>query len=143
MRTYELTTARLLLMVMATSFTMYLSDDNQLVVSVILGLVTLGNIIWSAVSMYIQKQYDRHHEIVLWASFVVSLSALFGVIGSGDSLRMTIAFTFISVISAISLAILFLLRRVRFGVMVVISGILLVPIGITLFNIDISIALYS
>ena len=57
--------------------------------------------------MYIQKQYDRHHEIVLWASFVVSLSALFGVIGSGDSLRMMVAFTFISVISAISLAILF------------------------------------
>ena len=140
MRTYELTTARLLLMVMATSFAMYLSDDNQLVVSVILGLVALGNIIWSATSMYIQKQYDRHHEIVLWASFVVSLSALFGVIGSGDSLRMTVAFTFISVISAISLAILFLLRRVRFGVMVVISGILLVPIGITLFNIDIAIA---
>ena len=140
MRTYELTTARLLLMVMATSFAMYLSDDNQLVVSVILGLVALGNIIWSATSMYIQKQYDRHHEIVLWASFVVSLSALFGVIGSGDSLRMTVAFTFISVISVISLAILFLLRRVRFGVMVVISGILLVPIGITLFNIDIAIA---
>ena len=43
--------------------------------------------------MYIQKQYDRHHEIVLWASFVVSLSALFGVIGSGDSLRMMVAFT--------------------------------------------------
>ena len=141
MRTYELTTARLLLMVMATSFAMYLSDDNQLVVSVILGLVALGNIIWSAVSMYIQKQYDRHHEIVLWVSFVVSLSALFGVIGSGDSLRMMVAFTFIGVISAISLAILFLLRRVRFGVMVVISGILLVPIGITLFNIDIAIAI--
>ena len=141
MRTYELTTARLLLMVMATSFAMYLSDDNQLVVSVILGLVALGNIIWSATSMYIQKQYDRHHEIVLWVSFVVSLSALFGVIGSGDSLRMMVAFTFISVISAISLAILFLLRRVRFGVMVVISGILLVPIGITLFNIDIAIAI--
>ena len=140
MRTYELTTARLLLMVMATSFAMYLSDDNQLVVSVILGLVALGNIIWSATSMYIQKQYDRHHEIVLWVSFVVSLSALFGVIGSGDSLRMTVAFTFISVISAISLAILFLLRRARFGIMVVISGILLVPIGITLFNIDIAIA---
>ena len=140
MRTYELTTARLLLMVMATSFTMYLSDDNQLVVSAILGLVALGNIIWSAISMYIQKQYDRHHEIVLWVSFVVSLSALFGVIGSGDSLRMMVAFTFIGVISAISLAILFLLRRVRFGVMVVISGILLVPIGITLFNIDIAIA---
>lgn len=140
MRTYELTTARLLLMVMATSFTMYLSDDNHLVVSVILGLVALGNIIWSAVSMCIQKQYDRHHEIVLWASFAVSLSALFGVIGSGDSLRMMVAFTFIGVISAISLAILFLLRRVRFGVMVVISGILLVPIGITLFNIDIAIA---
>ena len=33
-----------------------------------------------------------------------------------------------------------MLRRVRFGVMVVISGILLVPIGITLFNIDIAIA---
>ena len=141
MRTYELTTARLLLMVMATSFAMYLSDDNQLVVSVILGLVALGNIIWSATSMYIQKQYDRHHEIVLWVSFVVSLSALFGVIGSGDSLRMMVAFTFIGVISAISLAILFLLRRVRFGVMVVISGILLVPIGITLFNIDIAIAI--
>ena len=140
MRTYELTTARLLLMVMATSFTMYLSDDNQLIVSVILGLVALGNIIWSATSMYIQKQYDRHHEIVLWVSFVASLSALFGVIGSGDSLRMMVAFTFIGVISAISLAILFLLRRVRFGVMVVISGILLVPIGITLFNIDIAIA---
>jgi len=140
MRTYELTTARLLLMVMATSFTMYLSDDNQLVVSVILGLAALGNIIWSAISMYIQKQYDRHHEIVLWVSFIVSLSALFGVIGSGDSLRMMVAFTFIGVISAISLAILFLLRRVRFGVMVVISGILLVPIGITLFNIDIAIA---
>ena len=140
MRTYELTTARLLLMVMATSFAMYLSDDNQLVVSVILGLVALGNIIWSATSMYIQKQYDRHHEIVLWVSFAVSLSALFGVIGSGDSLRMMVAFTFIGVISAISLAILFLLCRVRFGVMVVISGILLVPIGITLFNIDIAIA---
>ena len=140
MRTYELTTARVLLMVMATSFAMYLSDDNQLVVSAILGLVALGNIIWSATSMYIQKQYDRHHEIVLWVSFVVSLSVLFGVIGSGDSLRMMVAFTFISVISAISLAILFLLRRVRFGVMVVISGILLVPIGITLFNIDIAIA---
>ena len=90
--------------------------------------------------MYIQKQYDRHHEIVLWVSFVVSLSALFGVIGSGDSLRMTVASILIGVISAISLAILFLLRRVRFGVMVVISGILLVPIGITLFNIDIAIA---
>lgn len=141
MRTYELTTARLLLMVMATSFAMYLSDDNQLVVSVILGLVALGNIIWSATSMYIQKQYDRHHEIVLWVSFAVSLSALFGVIGSGDSLRMMVAFTFIGVISAISLTILFLLRRVRFGVMVVISGILLVPIGITLFNIDIAIAI--
>ena len=141
MRTYELTTARLLLMVMATSFAMYLSDDNQLVVSVILGLAALGNIIWSAISMYIQKQYDRHHEIVLWVSFIVSLSALFGVIGSGDSLRMMVAFIFISVISAISLAILFLLRRVRFGVMVVISGILLVPIGITLFNIDIAIAI--
>ena len=141
MRTYELTTARLLLMVMATSFAMYLSDDNQLVVSVILGLAALGNIIWSAISMYIQKQYDRHHEIVLWVSFIVSLSALFGVIGSGDSLRMMVAFTFIGVISAISLAILFLLRRVRFGVMVVISGILLVPIGITLFNIDIAIAI--
>ena len=51
-----------------------------------------------------------------------------------------VAFTFIGVISAISLAILFLLRRVRFGIMVVISGILLVPIGITLFNIDIAIA---
>ena len=140
MRTYELTTARLLLMVLATSFTMYLSDDNQLVISVILGLVALGNIIWSAVSMYVQKQYDRHHEIVLWASFVVSLSALFGVIGSGDSLRMTIASILIGVISAISLAILFLLRRARFGIMVVISGILLVPIGITLFNIDIAIA---
>lgn len=140
MRTYELTTARLLLMVMATSFAMYLSDDNQLVVSVILGLVALGNIIWSATSMYIQKQYDRHHEIVLWASFVVSLSALFGVIGSGDSLRMTVASILIGVISAISLAILFLLRRVRFGIMVVVSGILLVPIGITLFNIDIAIA---
>ncbi|WP_338503715.1 hypothetical protein [Candidatus Minimicrobia sp. QA0096] len=140
MRTYELTTARLLLMVMATSFAMYLSDDNQLVVSVILGLVALGNIIWSAISMYIQKQYDRHHEIVLWVSFVVSLSALFGVIGSGDSLRMMVAFIFIGVISAISLAILFLLRRVRFGIMVVISGILLVPIGITLFNIDIAMA---
>ena len=140
MRTYELTTARLLLMVMATSFTIYLSDDNQLVVSVILGLVALGNIIWSAVSMYAQKQYDRHHEIVLWASFAVSLSALFGVIGSGDSLRMTVASILIGVISAISLAILFLLRRVRFGVMIVISGILLVPIGITLFNIDIAIA---
>lgn len=140
MRTYELTTARLLLMVMATSFTIYLSDDNQLVVSVILGLVALGNIIWSATSMYIQKQYDRHHEIVLWVSFVVSLSALFGLIGSGDSLRMMVASILIGVISAISLAILFLLRRVRFGVMVVISGILLVPIGITLFNIDIAIA---
>jgi len=140
MRTYELTTARLLLMVMATSFTMYLSDDNQLIVSVILGLVALGNIIWSTTSMYIQKQYDRHHEIVLWVSFVVSLSALFGLIGSGDSLRMMVAFTFISVISAISLAILFLLRRASFGIMVVVSGILLVPIGITLFNIDIAIA---
>ena len=140
MRTYELTTARLLLMVMATSFTIYLSDDNQLVVSVILGLVALGNIIWSATSMYIQKQYDRHHEIVLWASFAVSLSTLFGVIGSGDSLRMMVASILIGVISVISLAILFLLRRVRFGVMVVISGILLVPIGITLFNIDIAIA---
>ena len=62
----------------------------------------------------------------------MSLSALFGVIGSGDSLRMMVAFTFIGVISATSLAILFLLRRVRFGVMVVISGILLVPIGVTL-----------
>ena len=140
MRTYELTTARILLMVMATSFAMYLSDDNQLVVSAILGLVALGNIIWSATSMYIQKQYDRHHEIVLWVSFVVSLSALFGLIGSGDSLRMMVASILIGVISAISLAILFLLRRVRFGVMVVISGILLVPIGITLFNIDIAIA---
>ena len=140
MRTYELTTARLLLMAMATSFAMYLSDDNQLVVSVILGLVALGNIIWSATSMYIQKQYDRHHEIVLWASFVVSLSALFGVIGSGDSLRMTVALILIGVISVISLAILFLLRRARFGAMVVISGILLVPIGITLFNVDIAIA---
>jgi membrane protein len=107
MRTYELTTARLLLMAMAASFAMYLSDDNQLVVSVILGLVALGNIIWSATSMYIQKQYDRHHEIVLWASFAVSLSALFGVIGSGDALRMMVAFTFIGVISAISLTILF------------------------------------
>ena len=52
MRTYELTTARILLMAMTASFALYLSNNDRLVMGVALGVVALGNMIWSIRSMY-------------------------------------------------------------------------------------------
>lgn len=81
MRTYELTTARVLLMAATASFTMYLSNNDGLVTGIALGVAALGNMIWSIGSMYIQKQPDKQHEIVLWVSFVASLVAFLVIAG--------------------------------------------------------------
>lgn len=142
MRTYELTTARILLMAMTASFALYLSNNDRLVMGVALGVVALGNMIWSIGSMYVQKQPDKQHEIVLWISFVASLAA-FSVIASVEiPPRNIISFALLSVVSVATFAALSLLRRSRFGVMVVIAGILLVPAGIRLFNLDFVTALH-
>lgn len=142
MRTYELTTARVLLMAMTASFALYLSNNDRLVMGVALGVAALGNIIWSIRSMYAQKQPDKQHEIVLWISFVVSLAAVSTIAGVESPLRDMVIFILLSMISAVSFAALALLRRSRFGVMVVIAGILLVPAGIRLFNLDFVTALH-
>ena len=142
MRTYELTTARILLMAMTASFALYLSNNDRLVMGVALGVAALGNMVWSIWSMYVQKQPDKQHEIVLWISFVVSLVA-FSVIASVEiPLRNIISFALLSMVSVATFVALSLLRRARFGVMVVIAGILLVPAGIRLFDLDFVTALH-
>ncbi len=142
MRTYELTTARILLMAMTASFALYLSNNDRLVMGVALGVAALGNMVWSIWSMYVQKQPDKQHEIVLWISFVASLVA-FSVIASVEiPLRNIISFALLSMVSVATFVALSLLRRARFGVMVVIAGILLVPAGIRLFDLDFVTALH-
>ena len=136
MRTYELTTARVLLMAATASFTMYLSNNDGLATGIALGLVALGNMVWSIGSMHAQKQSDKQHEIVLWVSFVVSLAAFLVIAGVESPLRDMIIFILLSMISAVSFMALSLLCRARFGGMVVMSGILLVPAGVRLFNLD-------
>ena len=136
MRTYELTTARVLLMAATASFTMYLSNNDGLATGIALGLVALGNMVWSIGSMHAQKQSDKRHEIVLWVSFVVSLAAFLVIAGVESPLRDMIIFILLSMISAVSFMALSLLCRARFGGMVVMSGILLVPAGVRLFNLD-------
>ena len=136
MRTYELTTARVLLMAMTASFALYLSNSDRLVMGVALGVVALGNMIWSIGSIRVQKQPDKQHEIVLWISFVVSLAAFLVIAGVESPLRDMIIFILLSMISAVSFMALALLRRARFGGMVVMSGILLVPAGVRLFGLD-------
>ena len=136
MRTYELTTARVLLMAMTVSFALYLSNNDRLVMGVALGVAALGNMVWSIGSMYIQKQPDKQHEIVLWVSFVASLAAFLVIAGVESPLRDMIIFILLSMISAVSFMALALLRRARFGGMVVMSGILLVPAGVRLFSLD-------
>ena len=143
MRTYELTTARVLLMAMTASFALYLSNSDRLVMGVALGVAALGNMIWSVRSMYVQKQPDKQHEIVLWVSFVVSLAAFLVIAGVESPLRDMIIFILLSMISAVSFTALALLRRARFGGMVVMSGILLVPAGVRLFNLDPITALHT
>ena len=133
MRTYELTTARVLLMAMTVSFALYLSNNDRLVTGVALGVAALGNMVWSIGSMYIQKQPDKQHEIVLWISFVASLAAVSTIAGVESPLRDMIIFILLSMISTVSFMALALLRRARFGGMVVTSGILLVPAGVRLF----------
>ncbi len=142
MRTYELTTARVLLMGMTVSFSMYLSDNNGLVTGMALGVAALGNMIWSIGSMHVQKQPDKQHEIVLWISFVASLAAFSAIAGVESPLREVISFALLGMIAAVSFAALALLRRARFGSMVVVSGILLVPTGTRLFDIDSTTALH-
>ena len=134
MRTYELTTARVLLMAMTVSFALYLSNNDRLVTGVALGVTALGNMVWSIGSMYIQKQPDKQHEIVLWISFVASLAAVSTIAGVESPLRDMIIFILLSMISTVSFMALALLRRARFGGMVVTSGILLVPAGVRLFG---------
>lgn len=136
MRTYELTTARVLLMAMTASFALYLSNSDRLVMSVALGVVALGNMIWSIGSMHVQKQPDKQHEIVLWISFVASLVAFLVIAGVESPLRDMVTFILLSMISAVSFMALSLLRRAWFGGMVVMSGILLVPAGVRLFGLD-------
>ena len=136
MRTYELTTARVLLMAATASFTMYLSNNDGLVTGIALGIAALGNMVWSVRSMYIQKQPDKQHEIVLWISFVASLAAFLVIAGVESPLRDMIIFILLSMISAVSFMALSLLRRARFGGMVVMSGILLVPAGVRLFGLE-------
>ena len=136
MRTYELTTARVLLMAMTASFALYLSNDDRLVMGVSLGVAALGNMVWSIRSMYVQKQPDKQHEIVLWVSFVASLVAFLVIAGVESPLRDMIIFILLSMISVATFAALALLRRTRFGGMVVISGILLVPAGVRLFGLE-------
>ena len=143
MRTYELTTARVLLMAMTASFALYLSNNDRLVMGVALGVVALGNMIWSIGSMYVQKQPDKQHEIVLWVSFVVSLAAVSTIAAVESPLRDMIIFILLSMISAVSFMALSLLRRARFGGMVVMSGILLVPAGVRLFSLDPITALHA
>ena len=136
MRTYELTTARVLLMVETVSFALYLSNDDRLVMGVSLGVAALGNMIWSIRSIRAQKQPDKQHEIVLWVSFVASLAAFSVIAGVESPLRDMIIFILLSMISAVSFMALSLLRRARFGGMVVMSGILLVPAGVRLFDLE-------
>jgi len=136
MRTYELTTARVLLMAMTASFALYLSNSDRLVMGVALGVVALGNMIWSVRSMHVKKQPDKQHEIVLWVSFVASLAAFSAIAGVESPLRDMIIFILLSMISAVSFMALSLLRRARFGGMVVMSGILLVPAGVRLFGLE-------
>lgn len=136
MRTYELTTARVLLMAMTASFALYLSNSDRLVMGVALGVVALGNMIWSIGSIRVQKQPDKQHEIVLWVSFVASLAAFLIIAGVESPLRDMIIFILLSMISAVSFMALSLLRRARFGGMVVMSGILLVPAGVRLFGLE-------
>ena len=143
MRTYELTTARVLLMAMTASFALYLSNNDRLVMSVALGVAALGNMIWSIGSMHVQKQLDKQHEIVLWVSFVVSLAAFLVIAGVESPLRDMVIFILLSMISAVSFMALALLRRARFGGMVVTSGILLVPAGVRLFSLDSITALHA
>ena len=136
MRTYELTTARVLLMAATASFTMYLSNNDSLVAGIALGVAALGNMIWSIGSIRTQKQPDKQHEIVLWVSFVASLVAFLVIAGVESPLRDMIIFILLSMISVATFAALALLRRTRFGGMVVISGILLVPAGVRLFGLE-------
>ena len=143
MRTYELTTARVLLMAATVSFTMYLSNNDGLVTGIALGVAALGNMVWSIGSMYIQRQPDKQHEIVLWISFVASLVAFLVIAGVESPLRDMIIFILLSMISAVSFTALALLRRARFGGMVVMSGILLVPAGVRLFGLDPITALHT
>ncbi|QJU09518.1 hypothetical protein FBF27_03840 [Candidatus Saccharibacteria bacterium oral taxon 488] len=143
MRTYELTTARVLLMAATASFTMYLSNNDGLATGIALGLAALGNMIWSIGSMHVQKQPDKQHEIVLWISFVASLVAVSTIAGVESPLRDIIIFILLSMISAVSFMALSLLRRARFGGMVVMSGILLVPAGVRLFGLDPITALHT
>lgn len=143
MRTYELTTARVLLMAMTASFALYLSNSDRLVMGVALGVVALGNMIWSIGSIRVQKQPDKQHEIVLWISFVASLAAVSTIAGVESPLRDMIIFILLGMISAVSFMALSLLRRARFGGMVVTSGILLVPAGVRLFSLDPITALHA
>ena len=143
MRTYELTTARVLLMAMTASFALYLSNSDRLVMGIALGVVALGNMIWSIGSIRVQKQPDKQHEIVLWVSFVVSLAAFLVIAGVESPLRDMVIFILLSTMSAVSFMALSLLRRSRFGVMVVTSGILLVPAGVRLFSLDSITALHA
>ena len=136
MRTYELTTARVLLLATTASFTMYLSNNDGLVTGIALGVAALGNMIWSIGSMHAQKQPDKQHEIVLWVSFAVSLVAFLVIAGVEIQLRNIISFALLSMVSVATFAALSLLRRARFGGMVVMSGILLVPAGVRLFSLD-------
>ena len=136
MCTYELTTARVLLMAMTASFALYLSNNDRLVMGVALGVAALGNVVWSVRSMYVQKQSDKQHEIVLWVSFVASLAAFLVIAGVESPLRDMIIFILLSMISVATFVALSLLRRTRFGGMVVISGILLVPAGVRLFGLE-------
>jgi len=143
MRTYELTTARVLLMAMTASFALYLSNNDRMVMGVALGVAALGNMIWSVRSMHVQKQPDKQHEIVLWISFVASLAAVSTIAAVESPLRDMIIFILLSMISAVSFMALSLLRRARFGGMVVMSGILLVPAGVRLFSLDSITALHA
>ena len=143
MRTYELTTARVLLMAATASFTMYLSNNDGLVTGIALGIAALGNMIWSIGSIRAQKQPDKQHEIVLWVSFVVSLAAFSVIAGVESPLRDMIIFILLIMMSAVSFMALSLLRRARFGGMVVMSGILLVPAGVRLFGFDSITALHT
>ena len=136
MRTYKLTTARVLLMAMTASFALYLSNNDRLVMGITLGVAALGNMIWSIGSMHVQKQPDKQHEIVLWISFVASLVAFLVIAGVESPLRDMVTFILLSMISAVSFMALSLLRRARFGGMVAMSGILLVPAGVRLFDLE-------
>lgn len=136
MRTYELTTARVLLMAMTASFALYLSNSDRLVMGVALGVAALGNMVWSIRSIRAQKQPDKQHEIVLWVGFVVSLAAFLVIASVEIPLRNIISFALLIMVSVATFAALSLLRRARFGGMVVMSGILLVPAGVRLFDLD-------